>query len=73
VRTLEKLKASKAKFTGHMIDHPRAIKNSAYDRYKQAADRFGLSPSAKSRVQATPAEKKPAAPAAETPKLRIAQ
>jgi P27 family predicted phage terminase small subunit len=73
VRTLEKLRASRSKFAGHMIDHPRVIKNSAYDRYKQAADRFGLSPSAKSRVQATPAEKKPAVPAAEAPKLRIAQ
>ena len=74
IQAIEKLKKSKQTFKGHMIDHPRAIKNGAYDRYKQAADRFGLSPAAKARVQANPPEK-PKAVEQHTglPPLRIAK
>jgi P27 family predicted phage terminase small subunit len=72
VADLQKLKKSRKAYKGHLIDHPRVRMKGAFERYKQASDRFGLSPSAKARIQATPEEKKPAAkPTGLT--LRIAQ
>lgn len=72
IADLEKLKKSQESYKGHLIDHPRVRMKGAFERYKQGADRFGLSPSAKARVQAepapTPKKEKPA-----VPMLRIAR
>jgi P27 family predicted phage terminase small subunit len=75
---LAKLKAAAKKrkrdyivFHGHVVDHPRVLMKSAFERYVKAAVQFGLSPSAKARVHATPEKKKPKAQT-ERPALRIA-
>ncbi len=71
VGKLAKLKKSGKSYKGHLIDHPRVVIKGSFDRYSKSAIQFGLSPSAKARVQATPEEKKPKAAPAE-PMLRIA-
>lgn len=45
-----------AKFSGHMIDHPRVVLNRAFERWIKLSDRFGLSPAAKTRVRAASGE-----------------
>jgi P27 family predicted phage terminase small subunit len=71
-REIAELKASGESYKGHLIDHPRVRKNGAFDRYNRAQIQFGLSPSAKARVQAAPPEKVDE-PKPERPKLRIAR
>lgn len=71
MKDLEKLKKQKGNYKGHLIDHPRVRMKGCFDRYSKAAIQFGLSPSAKARVQATPEQ--PAAKNIESqPMLRIA-
>lgn len=71
---LAKLKRSGRNYKGHMIDHPRARIRASNERYMKAAIQFGLSPAAKSRVQAMPeTTKRPAANPNDPPMLRIAQ
>jgi P27 family predicted phage terminase small subunit len=71
-KELDKLRKSGRDFHGTAADHPRRRMESAFDRYKHAADRFGLSPSAKARVQSEPEPRKKPAVTTE-PQLRIAQ
>lgn len=49
---LRELRRTKAKYKGHLIDHPGPRMRSAWEQYSKAAQQFGLTPAAKSRVQA---------------------
>lgn len=71
MRSLAKLKKTGENYKGHLIDHPRVVMKGCFDRYSKAAIQFGLSPSAKARVQATP-EKTVAKKVEDQPVLRIA-
>jgi P27 family predicted phage terminase small subunit len=46
-------------YQGHAIDHPRAVMAAADKAYRDLAIQFGLTPSAKSRVNAASQDKKP--------------
>lgn len=72
VRNIAKLVKSGKSYKGHLIDHPRVVRRGAFERYSKAAIQFGLTPSAKSRVQAEPPAKIEK-PKDTTPRLRIAQ
>ena len=72
IRAIAKLVKSRKAYKGHLIDHPRVVRKGAFERYSKAAIQFGLTPSAKSRVQVTP-EPKVEKVRQQTPALRIAQ
>jgi P27 family predicted phage terminase small subunit len=65
-------KLGKKSFKGHLLDHPRVRQRSAWEQYTKAAQRFGVTPADKTKVNAAPPAK-PKVDKPTVPVLRIAR